>query len=72
MQRIALSKDLELSQIIYGMWRLGDDHDTSPAAVQAKIEACLEQGITPWIKPTFMAIMVLKAYLENVFLLLHT
>ena len=39
MQRIALSKDLELSQIIYGMWRLGDDHDTSPAAVQAKIEA---------------------------------
>ena len=46
MQRIALSKDLELSQIIYGMWRLGDDHDTSPAAVQAKIEACLEQGIT--------------------------
>ncbi|MDB4001088.1 aldo/keto reductase [Oceanospirillaceae bacterium] len=46
MQRIALSKDLELSQIIYGMWRLGDDSDTSPAAVQAKIEACLEQGIT--------------------------
>ena len=46
MQRIALSKDLELSQIIYGMWRLGDDQDTSTAAVQAKIEACLEQGIT--------------------------
>jgi predicted oxidoreductase len=38
MQRIALSKDLELSQIIYGMWRLGDDQDTSTAAVQAKIE----------------------------------
>jgi predicted oxidoreductase len=46
MQRIALSKDLELSQIIYGMWRLGDVSDTSPVAVQAKIEACLEQGIT--------------------------
>ncbi|MCO4838252.1 MAG: aldo/keto reductase [Oceanospirillaceae bacterium] len=46
MQRIALSKDLELSQIIYGMWRLGDVSDTSPYAVQAKIEACLEQGIT--------------------------
>jgi predicted oxidoreductase len=28
------------------MWRLGDDADTSPAHVQAKIEACLEQGIT--------------------------
>ena len=46
MRRIALSKNLELSQIIYGMWRLGDDQDTSTAAVQAKIEACLEQGIT--------------------------
>jgi len=28
------------------MWRLADDTDTSPAHVQAKIEACLEQGIT--------------------------
>jgi predicted oxidoreductase len=28
------------------MWRLGDDADTSPAHVQAKVEACLEQGIT--------------------------
>lgn len=46
MQRVALSKDLELSRIIYGMWRLGDDGDISPVSVQAKIEACLEQGIT--------------------------
>lgn len=37
---------LELSRIVYGMWRLGDDADTSPAHVQAKIEACLAQGIT--------------------------
>ncbi len=28
------------------MWRLGDDSDTSAAHVQAKIEACLAQGIT--------------------------
>ncbi|PRD31060.1 UNVERIFIED_CONTAM: ycsN [Trichonephila clavipes] len=28
------------------MWRLGDDADTSPAHVQAKVEACLAQGIT--------------------------
>jgi aryl-alcohol dehydrogenase-like predicted oxidoreductase len=28
------------------MWRLGDDADTSPAHVQAKIQACLDQGIT--------------------------
>ena len=26
--------------------RLGDDDDTAPAHVQAKVEACLEQGIT--------------------------
>jgi predicted oxidoreductase len=37
---------LELSRLVYGMWRLGDDADTSPSHVQAKIEACLAQGIT--------------------------
>ncbi len=37
---------IEMSQIVYGMWRLGDDDDTSPAHIQAKVEACLEQGIT--------------------------
>ncbi|NTB99109.1 aldo/keto reductase family oxidoreductase [Agrobacterium tumefaciens] len=46
MERIALSDKLELSRIVYGMWRIGDDADTSPAHVQAKIEACLAQGIT--------------------------
>ncbi len=46
MQRINLGDSLQLSQIIYGMWRLGDDNDTTAKHVQAKIEACLEQGIT--------------------------
>ena len=46
MERIALSDRLELSRIIYGMWRLTDDSDTSAKHVQVKIEACLEQGIT--------------------------
>lgn len=46
MDRISLSPDLTLSRIAYGMWRLGDDADTSPAHVQAKVEACLGQGIT--------------------------
>jgi len=46
MNRANLTQDLDLSQIVYGMWRLGDDTDTSPAHVQAKIEACLAQGIT--------------------------
>ncbi|MEM7663264.1 MAG: aldo/keto reductase [Pseudomonadota bacterium] len=46
MERIKLADDLSVSRIVYGMWRLGDDADTSPAHVQAKIEACLEQDIT--------------------------
>lgn len=46
MERIKLNNALDVSRIIYGMWRLGDDSNTSPAHVQAKIETCLEQGIT--------------------------
>ncbi|SIT75905.1 Predicted oxidoreductase [Yoonia rosea] len=46
MTRISITNDLSFSRIVYGMWRLGDDSDTSVAHVQAKIEACLEQGIT--------------------------
>ncbi len=46
MERIEITEDLAFSRIVYGMWRLGDDDDTSPAHIQAKIEACLAQGIT--------------------------
>ena len=46
MEKIVLNDQLSVSRLVYGMWRLGDDTDTSPAHVQAKIEACLEQGIT--------------------------
>lgn len=46
MQRVNLTPDLTFSRLVYGMWRIGDDADTSPAHVQAKIEACLAQGIT--------------------------
>lgn len=46
MDRISLTSDLSLSRIVYGMWRLGDDADTSAAHVRAKIDACLDQGIT--------------------------
>lgn len=45
MDRVDLGQ-ISLSRLVYGMWRLGDDADTSPAHVQAKIEACLAQGIT--------------------------
>jgi len=46
LDRVQLSPDLHLSRLVYGMWRIGDDTDTSPKHVQAKIEACLAQGIT--------------------------
>ena len=46
MEKVALTEDVSLSRIVYGMWRLGDVEDTSPTHVQAKVEACLEQGIT--------------------------
>lgn len=45
MQRINLLPELSLSRLAYGMWRLGDD-DTAPRHIQAKLEACLVQGIT--------------------------
>jgi len=45
MERVDLG-GATLSRLIYGMWRLADDADTGPAHVQAKIEACLSQGIT--------------------------
>jgi len=46
MERVTLSDTLEFSRLIYGMWRLGDDTDTSPAHVERKIQSCLDQGIT--------------------------
>lgn len=46
MDRVSLAPELQLSRLVYGMWRIADDAVTSPAHVQAKIEACLAQGIT--------------------------
>jgi predicted oxidoreductase len=46
MQKVKLNDAVSLSRLVYGMWRLGDDTDTSAKHVQAKIEACLAQGIT--------------------------
>lgn len=45
MERVRLG-DVELSRIVYGMWRIGDDPDHSVKHIRAKIDACLEQGIT--------------------------
>ena len=46
MDRTVLSGELSISRMAYGMWRIGEGADTSPAHIQAKIEACLENGIT--------------------------
>ena len=46
MNRITLQPGLDFSRIAYGMWRLGDDADTSVQRVRAKIDACLAQGIS--------------------------
>ena len=46
MERIKLSEKLEVSRIVYGMWRLVDDPNTSVSHVENKINKCLENGIT--------------------------
>lgn len=46
MDRISLTSNLSFSQLIYGMWRIGDDENTAPEHVAAKIQSCLDQGIT--------------------------
>ena len=46
--QVGKNKDdtLALSRLIYGVWRLADDSDTSSAHIRSKIDACLEQGVT--------------------------
>ena len=46
MERIELAQGLSFSRLVYGMWRLADDSDTSVKHVDAKINAGLDQGIT--------------------------
>ena len=46
MERVDLSNSTNLSRIIYGMWRLVDDTDTSIKHIDDKINLCLNQGIT--------------------------
>ncbi|MCV6587186.1 MAG: aldo/keto reductase [Marinibacterium sp.] len=67
MPRSRLSDQLDLSRIVYGMWRIADDDDTSPAHVQAKIEACLEQGITTLDQADIYGGYAAEAILGNAF-----
>jgi len=45
-ERVSIADGVSLSRIVYGTWRLADGPDTSSPHIIAKIEACLEQGIT--------------------------
>ena len=36
----------DFSRLIYGVWRLGDDVDTTTKHILKKVETCLDQGIT--------------------------
>jgi predicted oxidoreductase len=72
MDRIDLQPGLSLSRIVYGMWRLGDDPDTSAPHVRAKISACIAQGITSMdqadIYGGYMAEEILGEALRGTFL----
>ncbi|AWI85239.1 oxidoreductase [Alloyangia pacifica] len=46
LDRVNMAEGLSFSRLVYGMWRIGDDTDTSADHVRAKIDACLAQGIT--------------------------
>ena len=46
MQRVKLSQNLDVSRLVYGMWRLTDDQNTSAEHIRNKLAACLDQGIT--------------------------
>lgn len=65
MQRVKLSDTLEMSRLVYGMWRLGDDSDTSAGHVEAKIQACLDQGITTFDQADIYGGYAAEAVLGN-------
>ncbi|MGJ8560361.1 MAG: aldo/keto reductase [Litorimonas sp.] len=46
MTRCRLTPNLDISRIVYGLWRLTEDPAHTTALAHAKIEACLAQGIT--------------------------
>ncbi|MFQ3185070.1 MAG: putative oxidoreductase [Marinomonas primoryensis] len=47
MQMVQLSQsDVQLSRLVYGVWRLADAANLSTAHTREKIDLCLDQGIT--------------------------
>ena len=46
MERIQLSEHINISRLVYGMWRLTDDKDNSIKHIEKKLSLCLDQGIS--------------------------
>lgn len=47
MQKVQIgSTQVQLSRLVYGVWRLADDSDVTLSHVNKKIDLCLEQGIS--------------------------
>lgn len=65
MDRVQIADALEFSRIVYGMWRLADDSDTSASHVEAKIHAALDQGITTFDQADIYGGYVAEAVLGN-------
>ncbi len=65
MNRVDLNNDLSFSRLIYGMWRVGDDTDTSPEHVTRKIQTALDQGITTFDQADIYGGYTAEAILGN-------
>ncbi len=65
MERVNLTNSLDFSRIVYGMWRLAEAEDTSPKHVAAKIQACLDQGITTFDQADIYGGYAAEAVLGN-------
>ena len=67
MERMSLNNEVSLSRIVYGMWRLGDDENTSPEHVRAKIDASLIRALRHLIRQISMVGMRPKKFWEMAF-----
>ena len=66
MERINLSNTINLSRIIYGMWRLVTDEDTSIKHISDKVNLCLDQGITTFDQAAVYGLYTAEALFGDV------
>jgi len=64
-KRVEINEHVEFSQIVYGMWRIGDDENTSAKHVENKIQTCLDQGITTFDQADIYGSYTAEAILGN-------